>query len=194
MARLLVTVLLAAVTAVFCASDSQADDTLKPNNAFPSFGTGPVEVRIYTEYFCGPCRDMKPHLEPVLRELIEEGKIRATFIDIPMPRAVPYIHYFLYALNYDNTMEHAFKVRGILFDLAGKQGKAEDIRLSFKENDISYSPYDLNPVLVKFNELLKTDAILRTPTMVICNGDSTMTYMGERDILAALEGIKKGDL
>ncbi len=31
-----------------------------------SFGSGTIKVRLYTDYFCSPCRDMEPDLEPLL--------------------------------------------------------------------------------------------------------------------------------
>ena len=38
-----------------------------------SFGEGPVRVRLYTDYFCGPCRAMEPELEPLLVELVKKN-------------------------------------------------------------------------------------------------------------------------
>lgn len=183
-----------AISIVFVTSVSYADDRMEKNDGFfPSFGSGPLEVRMYTEYFCGPCRDMKPHVDPILRELIEKKRIRLTFIDIPMPRSVPYIHYFLYAINENNAIEYAFKVRGLLFDLAGKGGNAEDIRQAFKEQDIGYAPYNLNTFLARLNVLLQADSVRRTPTAVICDGHTTNRYEGQANILAALEAIN-GDM
>ena len=39
--------------------------TAEQDPPFPSYGSGPVEVRLYTDYFCPPCRAMEPAVEPL---------------------------------------------------------------------------------------------------------------------------------
>ncbi|HEX7627777.1 MAG TPA: hypothetical protein VF354_02510, partial [Candidatus Methanoperedens sp.] len=51
------------------------------NMPFPSYGTGPVEVRLYTDYFCPPCRAMEPDVEPLLRDLLKKNAIHLTLVD-----------------------------------------------------------------------------------------------------------------
>jgi hypothetical protein len=40
----------------------------------PSFGHGKVKIRIYTDYFCGPCSQLEPKLEGVLANLVKDRK------------------------------------------------------------------------------------------------------------------------
>ena len=54
-----------------------------------SFGSGPIKVRLYTDYFCPPCRDMEPDLEPLILDLVKDGTIQLTFIDVPTSRNTP---------------------------------------------------------------------------------------------------------
>ena len=186
-------IFLSVLMAVFFVPDGGADGFSENTEAvFPEFGKGPVAVRMYSNYFCGPCRAMEPDLEPVLRELVENEQIRVTFIDIPTPRSMPYVHYFLYALNENAAMEHALKIRGILFDLAGKGGGAEDIRRALAEKDIGYQPRDLTGIFEKFNELLQADAVRSTPTVVIEDGAEIRMHTGRADILTALGEIAGG--
>src|SRR4030042_4635590 len=39
-------------------------------NLIPSFGTGQIQVRLYTDYFCGPCSALEPKIEKVLTEVV----------------------------------------------------------------------------------------------------------------------------
>jgi len=67
---------------------------------FPQYGTGPVQVFIYTDYFCPPCRAMEPLAEPVLQDLLKRNRITLTFIDVPFHRLTPlYAKYFLSAYS-----------------------------------------------------------------------------------------------
>jgi protein-disulfide isomerase len=88
---------------------------------FPTYGLGAVQVCIYTDYFCPPCRGMEPAVEPLLRDLIKRNVIRVTLVDMPFSKYSPlYASYFLYALKTKNDLEYALKVRNILFDAAAK--------------------------------------------------------------------------
>jgi len=163
------------------------------DEVFPSFGNGPVEVRIYASYFCAPCRFLEPELEPVLSELVEDDKIRATFVDVPLSRAIPYIHYFLYALNEDHGLENAFRVRHVLFDVAKERGGPDEILKAFEEEGIAHESFDLTGVFTKMNQYLKEDAIRSTPSAVIRTETESTLYTGGGSILEALEAIKAND-
>ena len=49
----------------------------------PTFGQGEIQVILYTDYFCPPCRSMEPDVEPILKDLMKTGKINLTFVDTP---------------------------------------------------------------------------------------------------------------
>ena len=169
---------------------SAADAPGKGPGVFPVFGEGPVEVRIYASYFCPPCRSLEPVLEPVLEELVDAGKIRVIFVDLPVGPAMPYIRHFLYALNNDKSMKNAFHVRHILFDLAKKDGDADDIREAFEKEGISYEPFDTKEIFMTYNQYLKEDYIRRTPSASIRKDGTSITHMGGGNILSALEDLK----
>jgi hypothetical protein len=66
----------------------------------PTFGEGKANVRLYTDYFCPPCRAMEPDAEPLLAELVKKNKIALTFIDTPLYQySSLYARYYLYAMN-----------------------------------------------------------------------------------------------
>ena len=74
---------------------------------------------MYTDYFCPPCRDMEPDLEPILLELVKDGTIHLTLIDVPTSRnTMLYASYFLYALGEKKDIDSAILARRTLFEAA----------------------------------------------------------------------------
>jgi thiol-disulfide isomerase/thioredoxin len=169
-----------------------ADPLKDKKDVFPSFGTGPVDVRIYASYFCPPCRAMEPELEPIVKELVKTDTIRITFVDVPFAQAMPYIQHFLYALHEDSSLDNAFTVRHILFDTAEKYGDADDIRQAFENEGIRYTPFDPTTVFMQFNQFLREDGIRSTPSATIRINGKTNFYNGGRNILPALEDLISG--
>jgi len=160
---------------------------------FPTYGSGAIQVRIYTDYFCPPCRAMEPAVEAVLRDLIKKNVIRLTLVDTPFSRNTPlYVRYFLYALNAKNNVDHALRVRNILFDAAtDKQfSTKENIEELFKNKGIAYTVFDAKPAFDRFNALIKEDNIHATPTCVIVKGGEKEHFIGGEDIVNALKRLQ----
>ncbi|MDZ4163776.1 MAG: thioredoxin domain-containing protein [Smithellaceae bacterium] len=164
----------------------------KRSASFPSYGTGPIEVRIYTDYFCPPCQAMEPAVEPVLKDLLKRNVIRLTLVDTPFNQQTPlFARYLLYALKEKNTADQAFLVRNILLEIAAKGYFVTQERLEavFKEKNISYGAYDVKPVFNGLNALIKEDKIDATPTCVIIKGGKKTIFVGRVDILNALKEL-----
>ena len=114
------------------------------NMPFPTYGSGAIQVRIYTDYFCPPCRGMEPAVEPLLRNLIKKNAITLTMVDMPIYRQSPlFARYFLYALNAKNNFEHALKVRNTLFEATDIEHMttAERMEGLFKSKGIRYQVF-----------------------------------------------------
>lgn len=159
---------------------------------FPTYGSGAVQVRIYTDYFCPPCRGMKPAVEPVLRALIKRNVIQATLVDTPFNKYSPlYARYFLYALNARNNFEHALKVHNILFDAAaGRAVKTkEGTEELFRSKGIPYQALEPKPAFDRYNALIKEDGIDATPSCVIIRAGKKEKFIGGTDIINALKGL-----
>ncbi len=93
------------------ATPSYAEET-----AIPTFGQGRVNVRLYTNYFCPPCRAMEPDVEPLLADLIEKNRINVMFIDTPFYQySSLYAKYHLYAMNDKSEFEHALATRDMQY-------------------------------------------------------------------------------
>jgi len=177
-------------TIVFVLHGSNARGQEPP---FPAFGSGKIEVRLYTDYFCPPCRKMEPAVEPILMDLIRRGVIRLTLVDIPFSRhSILYTRYFLYALKGKNELEHALKVRNILFETAGSGNVTtqEQLESLLKGKRISFQPFDLKSVFDRFNALIWEDHIDATPTCVIIKSGKKEIFAGGEDIVNALKRLR----
>lgn len=159
----------------------------------PSFGDGNTKVRIYTDYFCPPCRAMEPRIEPIISELIRDKTINLTFIDTPFYRhSALYARYFLYAINESTDLEHVLNARKILVDAASKKvGNADELEEIFKINNVAIKPFDAQPTFNTFSGYLKNDEINATPTCVIELNGKKQSYTGADRIIEALNDLKR---
>jgi hypothetical protein len=158
----------------------------------PSFGNGKVKVRIYTDYFCGPCSLVEPQLEGVLARLVNKGVANITFIDTPIHAPTPtYARYFLYILNQKKDFDYVLRVRAILFE-AAKNNITEKEKLEeyLLKNQVRFWEFDTKPTFTALQRYLDEDGINSTPTVVIYNGQNKGVYKGGPEILKALEQLK----
>jgi thiol:disulfide interchange protein DsbA len=162
------------------------------NQAFPLYGSGPIEVRIYSDYFCPPCRWMEPDVEPLLNDLLKKNAIRLILVDAPFNPLTPlFARNFLYALNKNNEPEHAFRVRKVLQNAAASRDIAsqEQMEALLREKKIAYSILDPKPAFDRYNALLKEDKITATPACVIIKNRQKKIFVGMDDILEALKAL-----
>lgn len=160
---------------------------------FPMFGSGAVEVRLYTDYFCPPCRALEPDVEPVLKNLMKKNSIRLTLVDVPFNSNSPlYARYFLFTLSKNHDVEYAIHVRNILFDAAARKDSvtSEQLEILLKSKGVAYEPRDTKPVFNRYNALIKEDKIDATPTCVIIRAGKKEKFVGGPDIIKALKGLK----
>jgi len=158
----------------------------------PTFGSGTIQVRLYTDYFCPPCRDMEPSLEPILLELVKDGTIHLTFIDVPTSQYTAlYARYFLYALGEKGDIDSVVHARRTLFEAAEKRvvDKNQLVNL-LAEKKIGLKPIDLAPAQNLWNRLLQEDQIRSTPSCVIIHGDQKTAHVGSLEVIKALEILR----
>jgi thiol:disulfide interchange protein DsbA len=165
---------------------------VEQNSPFPSYGSGPVEVRLYTDYFCPPCRAMEPAVELILKDLLKKNAIRLILVDVPDNQLTPlFARNFLYALKWNNDLEHAFRVHNILLEAATRKNVTtqERIETLFKEKGIPFSSFDAKPAFDRYNALIKEDKINGTPTCVVIKNGQKKVFEGGSDIINALKAL-----
>ena len=159
----------------------------------PSYGTGKVQVRIYTDYFCGPCEGVEPKLERLLVELVRKNVISLIFVDTPIHGATTtlYARYLLYILNEKNDFEHALYARRLLFEAAkSKIATKENLEEFLKKKKLPFKPFEAKPTFEALTVYLRADGINRTPTCVIYDSGGKRMYNGPQEIIQALELLK----
>ena len=165
-----------------------------PAPPFPAYGSGAIQVRLSSDYFCPPCRSLEPSVEPLLKELLKKKKIVLTFVDVPFHTGSSlYAKYFLYALVKKNNVDYAMRVRNILFEAASSQKDliaTEQVEELFRRQGIAYGAVEPLAVFASFNALIKEDEIQSTPTCVIIRQGRKEKFVGKPDILNALINLK----
>ncbi|MBP8625747.1 MAG: thioredoxin domain-containing protein [Syntrophorhabdales bacterium] len=181
------------LTVFFLTNTSASAQADEKKGLLTSFGNGKIIVRLYADYFCGPCSLLEPKLEGIVERLVKKNIVNLTFIDVPFYKhSSLYVRYFLYALNEKKTLEHTFKVRTVLFN-AAKEKITEPSALEdyLNKNDIKIKPFDTRHVYDVFERYMnKEDKINATPSCVILKGDKKETYKGAAEILKSLESLE----
>ena len=174
-------------------SPAPAADTGK--GSIPSYGQGPHEVLIFSDYFCPPCQALEPQLQPVLDALYKKGSVKITFVDTPMHNETPlFAKFYLYAAKAAPDYGAAMRARQVLFALAGKEyvfWMDEKIEEAFRKEKIAFTPFDFRTVQPALNGLIKQHRVDATPSCVILSpGAKAQKYTGAGDILKGLTSLQ----
>ena len=159
----------------------------------PSFGTGKINVKLYTDYFCSPCRAMEPKIEPIISDLVKSNIINLTFVDTPIYKySALYSRYFLYILNEKKDFETALLARTLLVSASlEKISDAANLETFLKDKGIRFKPFDIKPTIDIYNGHLKNDKVNATPTCVIERDNKKEKISGGPEIINALERLKQ---
>jgi thiol-disulfide isomerase/thioredoxin len=157
-----------------------------------SFGKGKIQVRLYADYFCGPCRNLEPKIEYLISDLVKRDIITITFIDAPFHKySSIYAKYFLYILSEKKELSHALKARTVLFEASKipieEQGKLETF---LQSKGFKFKIFDAKSVFAILQNYIREDQLNATPTCVILNGNKKEVFNNAGDIVKALENLK----
>jgi len=166
--------------------------------SLPSWGQGPCEVIIFSDYFCPPCQSLERELKPLLINLYHRGRVKVSFADLFLYRLTPlYNRYFFFAVGSYQDLENVLRVREVLFALAARIGALNEKQLEreFVSQKISFSTRDVRPWQAEINHLAAQYGIFSTPSAVIlCPARPLLIARGSREIVFALkEHISQGD-
>jgi thiol:disulfide interchange protein DsbA len=155
-------------------------------------GTGPIEIVVFSDYFCPPCQGVEPYLEEALAKLHRSGA-RITFVDMPIHEMTPlFARYFLYAANAADSFEEKLLVRRTLFDIAqtGAVTSERDLIQKLRENRIETARLDVRPIFDRWVELINRFAVKSTPTCVVVQpGQEVVTYSGSSGIPEGIDRL-----
>lgn len=158
----------------------------------PQFGTGPVEVRLYTDYFCAPCSSMEAEVEKKLIDLVEQGRAQVVFVDVPLHAPTPvYARYFLSLLQSDTTFREALEYRRLFFKAAGLGLETEEKLDSWlKLRGIAVSKIEGPGIFALYDSLLAEDRIRSTPSLVVVQeGGRRQVVSGTGAVLKEIEAL-----
>ncbi|MHB9096544.1 MAG: DsbA family protein [Syntrophales bacterium] len=163
------------------------------DSLLPAFGEGAVEIRVYTDYFCGPCRAEEQEVIAAITELVAKNRIRVIFIDTPLfPETVLYAGYFLAAVNAKREFGQAVKARAVLFEASGLQIREKSELESFlAKKGLEMRPVETAPIFAQFSKYIKEDRINSTPTVVIVGPQGKQIPGNREQILKALGDLRK---
>jgi hypothetical protein len=157
-----------------------------------SFGKGKTQVRLYADYFCGPCRNLEPKIEYLISDLVKRDIITIIFIDAPFHKySSLYAKYFLYILNDKKEIDHALKARNMLFEASKSPIEdQEKLEAFIKNKGFKFKIFDVKPVFAILQSYIREDQLNATPTCVIIDGKKKEAFANGEDIVKALEKLK----
>lgn len=161
----------------------------------PSFGEGPCQVIVFTDYFCPPCQGLEQSLEPMLEKIHAKGGAEIIFVDMPIYKETPlFARYYLYAANAKGAFKEVLDARRALFTIArGKTVKDEEsLAKALQEKGVPYKPYDPKPVFNAWNDMIRRHKVQGTPSCVINDCRAGISrHTGVDDIMQALSRFMK---
>jgi uncharacterized membrane protein/thiol-disulfide isomerase/thioredoxin len=191
---LLLIVLLAYCFIVLTFSGSPTPAYGAEQSPVPSYGSGPYELIVFTDYFCPPCQALESEMDPALNDILSRGGVKVTFIDLPIHKqTILFAKYFLYIAGTTHHFKDILHARKVLFALAKSQTIDNDDNLAkaLTAQGITFNSYDLKAVYRALNQTIKTYSVRVTPTCIVKYSDSdTRKYSGTNEIRGGLAMLR----
>jgi len=160
----------------------------------PSYGSGPYQMLIFSDYFCQPCQRLEHWLDKQVQELLANGGVKVSFVDLPIYKLTPlYARYFLYAINASQSYKDVLIARRVLFDTASRIGAITEPQLenALKARNVPLKPYDVKPVFKQYNDIARKYQVRGTPNIVLVYSSTDIRkYSGDKEILKGLTELR----
>jgi thiol:disulfide interchange protein DsbA len=175
-------------------SSGSATPAYAEETRIPSIGNGPVKVRIYTDYFCPPCREMEQELEPIVIDLVKRRIAAVTFVDTPVHReTILYAKCFLGMVTGKSDVSQILWARAALFKAAEKNIRSlPDLEAFLGEGGLKCRYVDSSQAFETFRKHLREDRIDSTPSCVVEGPGGRKKFTGAQEILRALTRLGEG--
>jgi len=164
-------------------------------NLVPSYGSGQYQLFIFSDYFCQPCQNLEKEIDGTVLEIIARGGVKVSLVDLPIYKLTPlYARYFLYAANASKSYEDVLLARKVLFDTASRIGAITEPQLdnALKSRNIPIKPYDVEPTLKQYNDIVRQYKVRETPTFVFVYSPADVRkYSGSQKIKEGLVELRK---
>lgn len=152
----------------------------------PTYGRGPKELIVFTDYFCPPCMAIEKDLEPAIQKLLSRGRVKVIFVDVPGHEYTAlYAKYFLFSTQGAPGYKNVMHARNVLFALA-KQNLAKteaEIEKAFAAKGVAFKSFNPKPVYAEWNKILTRYKIKTTPTCILKYSEAdTRIYTGTVEI------------
>ncbi len=169
---------IAVILLLVCAGNAQAKSL--------TYGTGPVRIILFTDFFCPPCQRLESSIEASLYKALVQGKITVTYVPVPITKmSVPVAYYYIATAD-GKTYEDAATIRKNLTNMA-KSGIINDNLLEqWKKKAGVVQPY-----IQYLNDTIKHYGITSTPSCVIGMNGREVTYTGSQDIENAILSVSR---
>jgi thiol-disulfide isomerase/thioredoxin len=157
-----------------------------------SFGRGKIQVRLYADYFCVPCRNLEPKIEYLISDLVKRDIITITFIDVPFHKySSLYAKYFLFVVSEKKELAHVLKARTALFEASKiPLDDQEKLEAFLQKKGFKFKIFDTKPVFAILQNYIRDDQLNSTPTCIIVNGNKKEVFNNAGDIVKALENLQ----
>ncbi|MDI6615426.1 MAG: thioredoxin domain-containing protein [Syntrophaceae bacterium] len=177
-----------------CLFSGSATPAYAEETRIPSFGNGPVKVRIYTDYFCSPCRSMEQELEPIIIDLVRRRIAAVTFVDTPVHReTILYAKCFLGMVTGRSDVSQILRARSALFKAAEKNIRSlPDLEAFLGERGLKCRYVDSSQAFETFRKHLRNDRIDSTPSCVVEGPGGRKKFTGAQEILRVLTRLGEG--
>lgn len=175
------------------------ENDIKESIAFGNTSS-PVEVYVFTDWACGGCRAIEPHLEAMAPKIMK--KARLTFVDQEVhPVTLNYIPYNLSFMI--NNKNNYFQLRRALTKLAQQTKEPTDqqveelaTRVGARYKQLNYA--DVQVGTKYFERLVKQLNVEGTPTIIIVSRDNKKgkklegaEEINEENVMKAIDSFLK---